>query len=67
MDDLARMELERGESLSPMGNKVTRDREGLSQCIGDLVWLEPRPDSWAGKDPELQIGVSGVLPRNCLC
>ena len=36
MEDLARMELERGECLSPMGNKETR--EGLSQCIGD--WLD---------------------------
>ena len=32
MEDLARMELERGECLSPMCNKETR--EGLSQCIG---------------------------------
>ena len=32
VEDLARMELERGECLSPMCNKETR--EGLSQCIG---------------------------------
>lgn len=31
MEDLARMELERGEYLSPVCNKETRD--GLSQCI----------------------------------
>jgi hypothetical protein len=31
VEDLARMELERGECLSPVCNKETR--EGLSQCI----------------------------------
>jgi hypothetical protein len=38
VEDLARMELERGECLSPMCNKEARD---LSLCIGDcLGWLD---------------------------
>lgn len=65
VEDLARMELERGECLSPVCNKETR--EGLSQCIGDcLEWLDLQNMCGAGKDPELQIGVSGVPSRNCL-
>ena len=32
MEDLARMELDRGESLSDVCNREAR--EGLSQCIG---------------------------------
>ena len=49
VEDLARMELERGECLSPVCNKETR--EGLSQCIGDCQ--TSKASVGAGKDPEL--------------
>jgi hypothetical protein len=35
VEDLARIELERGECLSPVCNKETR--EGLSQCIDTIA------------------------------
>lgn len=55
MEDLARMELERGEYLSPMFNKETR--EGLSQCIGDcLEWLDlSKPTHGQVKTPNSEL------------
>src|SRR6266852_4119454 len=40
VEDLARMELERGECLSPMGNKETRERTRRSVPMHCLVWLD---------------------------
>ena len=42
VEDLARMELERGECLSVVCNKEIRD--GLSQCIGLIMVLQCRPE-----------------------
>ena len=53
MEDLARMELERGEYLSVVCNKETRD--GLSQCIVVLSYRQRR------REPE--VGQATSCPR----
>ena len=57
VEDLARMELERGEYLSVVCNKETRD--GLSQCIVVLSYRQRRREPWVGQQPHVRHG--GVL------